>query len=50
MLCFLGCLRSIYFCDKGVKCLLLSFLCDGFSDCEDVIDERNCFFNFGEFE
>ncbi|XP_068678448.1 LDL receptor repeat-containing protein egg-1-like [Montipora capricornis] len=37
-----GCPRSTYSCDKGAKCLLLSSLCDGLSDCEDATDERNC--------
>ena len=46
----LGCPRSTYSCDKGAKCLLLSSLCDGLSDCEDATDERNCPLNPGEFE
>lgn len=37
-----GCPRSTYSCDKGDKCLLLSSLCDGLSDCHDGTDEKNC--------
>ncbi|XP_074618325.1 uncharacterized protein LOC141877303 [Acropora palmata] len=37
-----GCPRNTYSCDEGVKCLLLSSLCDSLKDCNDGTDEKNC--------
>ena len=45
----LGCPKSTYSCDKGDKCLLLSSLCDGLSDCHDSTDEKNCPLNPGKY-
>lgn len=36
------CPKDKYHCDQGKKCISLTGICDGVSDCEDKRDERNC--------
>ena len=35
------CLRNQYTCDDG-KCISLDWQCDGYGDCDDSEDEKNC--------
>jgi len=45
MLClFTGtCAINRYRCEGGNKCIPLKWICDGVHDCDDKLDERNCF-------
>lgn len=37
------CANNRYRCDGGNKCIPLKWICDGVHDCDDKLDERNCF-------
>ncbi|KXJ23116.1 very low-density lipoprotein receptor [Exaiptasia diaphana] len=37
-----SCAVDRYKCDNGKKCIPLKWICDGYSDCQDMRDERNC--------
>ena len=37
------CAINRYRCEGGNKCIPLKWICDGVHDCDDKLDERNCF-------
>lgn len=38
-----ACANNRYRCEGGNKCIPLKWICDGVHDCDDKLDERNCF-------
>lgn len=38
-----NCANNRYRCEGGNKCIPLKWICDGVTDCDDKLDERNCF-------